>query len=100
MSDTTGQRQDLGLVEKSAGSCGCGEAHEDLPELDVRVIPHAIRHGAVFGAMDQIGEGGSIVLVAHHDPVPLLRQLQARYSQFGAAYLTEGPDEWKLVLSR
>ena len=100
MSETTRTGQDLPLIEAPTGGCGCGEAHEDLPELDVRVIPHAIRHGAVFGAMDQVGPGGSMVLVAHHDPVPLLNQLAARYPDFGAAYLVEGPDEWKLVLSR
>jgi hypothetical protein len=32
--------------------CGCGETDEDLPELDVREIPHAIRHATVFGAFD------------------------------------------------
>ncbi len=100
MSTTPEHHQGLPLIEKSVAGCGCGEAHEHLPELDVRVIPHAIRHGAVFGAMDQIGEGGSIVLVAHHDPVPLLNQLRNRYASFGVVYLTEGPEEWRLTLSR
>lgn len=100
MSETSGDRQELPLTEHSHSDCGCGEANENLPELDVRPIPHAVRHGAVFGAMDQIGEGGSIILVAPHNPIPLLRQLQERYSKFEASYLSEAPEEWKLVLKR
>ncbi|MGH3560251.1 MAG: DUF2249 domain-containing protein, partial [Mycobacterium sp.] len=34
--------------------CSCGETDDDLPELDVREIPHAIRHATVFGAFDTV----------------------------------------------
>ena len=74
---------------------------EGLPELDARVIPHAIRHGAVFGALGQVPVGKAMVLVAPHDPLPLLAQIQDRE---GAAvefsYLQRGPDAWRLKLAR
>ena len=37
--------QEIPLTETH--HCSCGESDTELPELDVRTIPHAIRHGAV-----------------------------------------------------
>lgn len=83
------------------GSCGCGGHDEALPELDVRAIPHAIRHATVFGAFDAIAPGGSLVLVAPHDPQPLLRQLSDRVAgQLEVIYLERGPEAWRLQLTR
>ena len=57
----------------------CGETDNGgLPELDARAIPHAIRHAAIFGALDDVAPGGGLVLVAPHDPLGLLGQLQQR----------------------
>ena len=40
-------------LAKAAGACGC--AHDDSdPVLDARTIPHAVRHAAIFGALDSI----------------------------------------------
>ena len=49
-----------------SGGCGCGGHDEAAPVLDVRAIPHAVRHGAVFGAFDAIPAGGSLVIIAPH----------------------------------
>jgi uncharacterized protein (DUF2249 family) len=82
--------------------CACG-GHDDsdVPLLDVREVPHAIRHATVFGAFDAVPDGGSLLLVAPHDPLPLLGQLSAR---FGGAlrvdYEERGPDAWRLRLTR
>ncbi len=81
------------------GACGCGEAVGDAPELDVRAIPHAIRHATVFGAWSVIPQGGSLVLVAPHDPKPLLAQL-ADLGPITVTYLDEGPDAWRLRITR
>ena len=35
--------QEIPLTETH--HCSCGESDTELPELDVRTIPHAIRHG-------------------------------------------------------
>jgi uncharacterized protein (DUF2249 family) len=81
-------------------ACGCGETVGAAPELDVRVIPHAIRHATVIGAWSAIPDGGSLVLVAPHDPKPLLAQLAAGHGPVTVTYLDEGPDAWRLRLTR
>ena len=65
----------------------------------MRVIPHAIRHASVFGAWSAIPQGGSLVLVAPHDPKPLLAQL-ADLGPITVTYLDEGPDAWRLQITR
>lgn len=82
-------------------SCGCGERDAGVPELDVRAVPHAIRHATVFGAFDAVPAGGSLLLVAPHDPVPLLRQLDERTDgSLAVSYEQRGPDTWRLLLTR
>ena len=42
-----------------------------------------------------------MVLVAPHDPVPLLAQAQARYGDsFIVEYLQRGPQDWQLRFER
>jgi uncharacterized protein (DUF2249 family) len=85
-----------------AGGCACGEVDADEPpELDARAIPHAIRHGAILGALDGIVPGDGLVLVAPHDPLGLLAQLQQRAPDtFDVEYLQRGPEDWRLSLTR
>jgi uncharacterized protein (DUF2249 family) len=69
--------------------------------LDVRTVPHAIRHATVFGAFGAVPVGGSLVLVAPHDPRPLLAQLEDREpGAFTVAYEEQGPATWQLRLTR
>ena len=84
-----------------AAACECGVVDEPaFPELDVRAVPHAIRHATVFGALDAIAPGGGLVLVAPHDPLPLLAQIEQRApGRFGVSYLQRGPDDWRLKLT-
>ncbi|MFC8504357.1 DUF2249 domain-containing protein [Pedococcus sp. NPDC057267] len=84
------------------GACSCGEADgADLPELDARTVPHAIRHATIFGALDAVRAGGGMVLVAPHDPLPLLRQLEGRApGAFAVDYLERGPQAWRLRFTR
>jgi uncharacterized protein (DUF2249 family) len=87
----------------SAGhSCACGETDgPDHPELDVRNVPHAIRHATVFGALEAVPPGGGLVLVAPHDPLPLLAQIEQRTSgAFASTYLSRGPEAWRIELVR
>lgn len=85
-----------------AGGCGCGcEPTAGAPELDVRTVPHAIRHATVFGALNAIPAGESLVLVAPHDPVPLLNQIHAAHpGVFSVTYEEPGPVDWRLRLTR
>jgi uncharacterized protein (DUF2249 family) len=85
-----------------AGGCACGESDAPgYPELDARAIPHAIRHAAIFGALEGVAPGAGLVLVAPHDPVGFLTQLQQRAPDaYDIAYLQRGPDAWRLSLVR
>lgn len=84
------------------GGCACGETDgPDLPELDARTVPHAIRHATIFGALDAVRPGGGMVLVAPHDPLPLLRQLEDRApGAYSVDYLERGPEAWRLRFVR
>lgn len=83
------------------GGCSCGEEDEALPELDVRTIPHAIRHATVFGALDGLRPGTAMILIAHHNPLPLLAQIAQRYAgAIDVAYQEEGPEVWRLRMAR
>lgn len=86
----------------SAGGCGCGgeDAH-GVPVLDARSIPHAVRHGAILGALNQLQPGRSLVLVTPHDPKPLLAQVEAATpGRYALEYLERGPDAWQLAFTR
>ena len=82
--------------------CNCGE--EDgvgYPELDARAVPHAIRHATIFGALDAVRPGTGMVLVAPHDPLPLLKQVEDRSpGTFEVSYLERGPEAWRLAFVR
>lgn len=95
-----------GAGTESQGGCGghctCGEVDTaEYPELDARSVPHAIRHATIFGALDSVAPGGGMVLVAPHDPLPLLAQLEQRSpAQFEFSYLERGPEAWRIQLVR
>lgn len=85
----------------SHSGCSCGHDDENTIVLDARVIPHAVRHAAIIGALDSLAEGVSMDLVAPHDPLPLLAQIQRRSpEQYSVGYLQEGPEKWVLRLTR
>lgn len=83
---------------EASHACGC--AHDSsAPVLDVRPIPHAVRHGAVFGAFGATPPGSSLVIIAPHNPLPLIAQLQERAS-LEVSYLKQEPEEWHVQLTR
>ena len=91
----------LPVSDVSEPACGCGCTDAGEPELDVRAIPHAIRHATVFGALSAVPAGGSLRLVAPHDPKPLLAQIEEREGGTVAVdYLVRGPQAWTLRLTR
>lgn len=104
-----------GLPVVEAASCGCDpEDHEPAVEpeylstgadgvvvVDARKIPHAIRHKTVFAHLDEVAPGKSLILIAPHDPLPLLRQLSNRNpGVFAVEYEQSGPEDWRLRLVR
>jgi uncharacterized protein (DUF2249 family) len=86
----------------SGHACSCGEVDEPgYPELDSRVVPHAIRHATVLGALSSVAPGGGLTLIASHDPVPLLDQIEQRWPRaFTLNYLQRGPHTWRLTFTR
>ncbi len=102
--DVAGSHGTHGHRESGDGShrCTCGEKDPaGHPELDARSIPHAIRHASILGALDGVAADGGLVLVAPHDPLPLLDQVQHRYAgAFAVSYLERGPETWRLLFHR
>lgn len=86
----------------ASGGCACGGHDEPgLSELDTRVIPHAIRHATIFGALEGLNTGKGILLIANHNPLPLLAQLDQRSpGTFAVTYVEDGPELWKLSMVR
>ncbi len=81
--------------------CTCADDGGTTPVLDARTIPHDIRHAAIFGALDSLAGGSALVLVAPHDPQPLLAQARARYPEgIDIEYLERGPEAWHIRLQR
>jgi uncharacterized protein (DUF2249 family) len=83
-------------------ACACGEVDgPGHPELDARTIPHAIRHATIFGALESVAPGRGLELLAPHDPLPLLAQVEQRWpGMFAVTYRERGPETWRLVLVR
>lgn len=91
---TLGRPTDAG-TESAAGEhqCSCGCADTDIPVLDARAIPKPIRHGAIFGALGTVDRGAAMRLIAPHDPLPLLAQIQERMpGAFGVEYVERADD--------
>jgi uncharacterized protein (DUF2249 family) len=82
--------------------CTCGPSEDTAsPVLDVRLLPHEVRHAAIFGILDATAAGASLVLIAPHEPLPLLSQLEQRHpGAFTVHYEHRGPDAWRLRLTR
>ncbi|MGC5584660.1 DUF2249 domain-containing protein [Ornithinimicrobium sp. W1679] len=97
----TQPRTELNVTQVRDGGCACGCADEGIPALDVRVIPHAIRHATIFGALGGLRPGQQMDLVADHEPRPLLAQLAEREGEtFTHEYLERGPEAWALRFTR
>lgn len=62
----------IDLTDVSGGH----HAEEETPVLEGQAIPHALRHGAILGALGQLRPGASMILAVDHDPQPLLRQVR------------------------
>ena len=72
-----------------------------LKELDVRVIPPPIKHPTIFNTFDALAKGEGFQLVNDHEPRPLLYQFQIeRTGQFDWQYVEEGPDVWRVNITK
>lgn len=69
--------------------------------LDVTVIEPKFKHPTIFQKFDALLKGTSFVIHNDHDPKPLYYQLLGeRGNIFTWEYLEEGPDYWKVKISK
>ena len=91
---------DLGMPGNNhAHTCTCGENDSaTLPVLVASEIPHEIRHAAIFGALEGSAQG--IELIAPHDPLPLLAQIEDRWPGAYDVSYAERETAWRLLITR
>jgi uncharacterized protein (DUF2249 family) len=71
------------------------------PDLDVRDLPPAQRHEAIFAAYQALAPSTGFVLVNDHDPRPLRYQFEAEHpGEFTWDYLETGPKAWRVRIGR
>ena len=74
---------------------------ENARELDVRPIPKPQRHPQIFGVLDTLAVGESLVIKNDHNPIPLRNQVEGLYGgEFEWKYLEEGPEIFRLCFTR
>jgi uncharacterized protein (DUF2249 family) len=59
------------------------------------------KHPTIFKTFDELKVGEDMLIVNDHDPRPLLYQfMMERPEQFEWNYLEEGPEVWKVAISK
>jgi uncharacterized protein (DUF2249 family) len=72
------------------------EAH-----IDVRAVPPRERHPLIFSTFEGLAPGQALELVNDHDPRPLFFQFDAQMpGEFSWDYLEQGPDLWRVAITR
>ncbi len=72
-----------------------------MKELNVTQIVPKERHPLIFRTFDDLKNGEYFVLINDHDPKPLYYQLlHEREGLFNWEYVVQGPDEWKVKISK
>ncbi len=72
-----------------------------MPEVDVRAVPPRDRHPLIFQTFDNLAQGEAMELVNDHAPTPLYYQfLHERASLFNWESLEEGPEVWRVRITR
>ena len=72
-----------------------------MKELNVTDIVPRERHPLIFETFDGLNKGEYFVLINDHDPKPLYYQfLHERAGLFQWEYIEQGPDEWKVKISK
>ena len=74
---------------------------ETIDILDVTTIEPRLKHPTIFQKFDELEKGEIFVIHNDHDPKPLYYQLLAeRGNTFTWQYLEEGPQWWKVQISK
>ena len=63
--------------------------------------PPREKHVVIFNTFDSLQSGETMQIINDHDPKPLYYQFMAeRTDQFSWEYLEEGPETWKVAISK
>ncbi len=69
--------------------------------IDAQSIPPHSRHATIFATFGQLATGQTMELVNSHDPKPLFFRFQNSVpGQFTWSYLEQGPDTWRVAITR
>lgn len=69
--------------------------------VDVRPLPAPIKHKTIFETFDSLQPGEAMLLVNDHEPRPLYYQFLIEMpDQFEWAYLEQGPEVWRVRISK
>ena len=72
-----------------------------MTQVDVRTIQPRDRHPMIFTTFDNLRPGESFELINDHAPQPLYYQfLHERTDLFDWEYLEQGPEVWRVRISR
>lgn len=71
-----------------------------IPTLNATEIPHAVRHGAIHGALGTLNVGQAMILIAPHNPLPLLKEVEERAEKFELSYLKEEENDYHIKFTR
>lgn len=72
-----------------------------MKELNVSSIVPRERHPLIFKTFDELNKGEAFILINDHDPKPLQYQfMHEREGAFAWDYLQQGPDEWKVKITK
>lgn len=72
-----------------------------MDSLDVTQIEPQLKHSTIFQRFDSLQQGEGFIIDNDHDPKPLYYQLLGERGQtFGWEYIQEGPDRWKVKLTK
>ncbi len=66
--------------------------------LDVRPLSIPERFKAIFGKLDEVPAGDSLLLINDFEPVPLFGELSQRGCTYESRQL--GPSEWHIKISK
>jgi uncharacterized protein (DUF2249 family) len=98
------------VVGPSGEVLSCERTHPPEPRteaaaeeriIDVRQISPRVRHTVILQLIDNLAPGQSLQIENDHDPVRLRGQLELRSAGlFGWTYLEQGPDTWRVRISR
>lgn len=86
---------------KMAHNCSNTISADMRYPFDARGVAKRFRHAAIFGALDSLNPGETMVFVNDHDPLPLLSQLALRYGDgIAINYVTREPGQIVINFAR